>query len=172
MFLSTDTNGFIISPKTNKPVRKGTRTWMMLLKEGLIENDYKDDNILDTLSDKEEDEIKQKIDIINEKLTKSSIVQAVRGRGKYKNHIVKRNKPITANDMRKYTTKVASKVIKQNKEELEEESDSDKLEDALEKMILDEMMSKRKVKKQPTKKAKFYTKDISDDSDDSEDIDE
>ena len=71
-------------------------------------------------------------------------VQAVRGRGRYKNHIVKRNKPITAEEMRHYTTKTASKVIKNNLTELEEYDNDDELESALEQMILDEMMKTRK----------------------------
>ena len=88
---NTPVNQIIINPKTQRPIRIGGRTWLKLVKDGLIEGTYSDPN---EICDIVEENLEEKIEEINRDLPNN--VQAVRGRGKYAGKIVKRNKARTA----------------------------------------------------------------------------
>jgi hypothetical protein len=78
---------YIINPKTQRPIKIGSRVWRGLVSSGVIEGVYNDPKELYELQ--EEDDIDQKISSANEDLPPDK--QAVRGRGKYKGKIVSRN---------------------------------------------------------------------------------
>ena len=82
---------FVKNPETGRAVKIGGRIWHRLLKKGLIKNtDYKDPNILATIE--EDENVKVKRFEINQSLPPE--IEAVTGRGKYKNKIVKRKLPL------------------------------------------------------------------------------
>jgi len=123
----------IINPSTQRPVKVGSRTWLNLVKKGLVEGRYSDPNELYEI--KEPIEIKEKIEEINKTLPRGQ--QAVRGRGKYKNKIVRRHKRPDPQELSEYTAKTAARTIAKNVDNLDTYDD---LETQLEKMILAEMM--------------------------------
>ena len=85
----------IINPDTQRPVRVGSRTWINLVKKGVLQGHYSDNNIIEEqYAEIPPEQMEQKMKQINEKLPYGT--QAVRGRGKYANKIVKRNSPIFA----------------------------------------------------------------------------
>ena len=91
----------IINPKTSRPVKVGSRTWVNLVREGIVSGNYHDSNELYEM--KEGDDIKQKIQELNKTLPINQ--QSVKGRGKYKNKIVKRNKTPTTHEITKHTSR-------------------------------------------------------------------
>lgn len=81
-------NQHVINPTTGRPIKKGGRVYRRLVREGLLKNDdFKDEKELYTIQ--KEDNIQEKIKELNENT--SSNTQVVRGRGKYKGKLVKRN---------------------------------------------------------------------------------
>ena len=131
----------IINPKTQRPVKVGSRTWLNLVKQGIVEGRYTDPKELGTLPEQYEEippeEIEQKIEEVNKNLPRHQ--QAVRGRGRYKGKIVSRNKRLAPEEVSKYTAQVATRAVANNIETLAEYEDDD-IEGMLEKMILAEMM--------------------------------
>ena len=108
------TNKYVTNPKTGRAVKVGNRAWLSLVKEGLISGEYQDPNELDIIQDKDtEEQINEKIKELNKELP--STVSAVKGRGKYKGKIVKRNKQMSYQDIVKQTSKLASQVSKRSK---------------------------------------------------------
>ena len=91
----------IINPKTSRPVKVGSRTWINLVREGLVSGNYHDPNELYEL--KEGDNIKEKIQELNQNLPINQ--QSVRGREKYKNKIVKRHKAPSTKDITQHTAR-------------------------------------------------------------------
>lgn len=131
----------IINPNTSRPVRVGSRTWINLVKKGVLSGQFSDDSILEEkYSEVPEDQFVERIKEINKKLPMGT--QAVRGRGKYANKIVKRNKPLSTEEITKSTIKKASKVVANNIDELDED-DYDDMEKRLERLIMEEMLSTR-----------------------------
>ena len=128
----------IINPKTQRPIRVGGRSWLKLVREGLLEGVYKDPKELYEVQ--ENDDVEEKIQEINKTLPED--VQGVRGRGKYKDKIVKRNKPPNTERTVRSTARRASKVISRNLETLN--PDEDDLEKQIENMILGELMTMEK----------------------------
>ena len=135
----------IINPNTQRPVKVGSRTWLGLVKQGLVSGHYRDPKELDTVPDEYHEDteegnqyIEKKIETINKTLPRGK--QAVRGRGRYKGKIVSREKPPSASEISRYTAQIASRAVNNNIDELAE---SDDLEGMLEKMILEEMMATR-----------------------------
>ena len=131
----------VINPTTQRPVRVGSRTWLKLVKAGVMEGRYTDSNELAELPEQYEElppeEVETKIREINKTLPKGT--QAVRGRGKYAGKIVKRNKQSTPQEITEYAAKTASRVMNDKTEELDEIEYED-IEAQLEQMILTEMM--------------------------------
>ena len=133
----------VYNPKTNRPIKVGSRAWLNLVKQGVIAGEYADDNVLDEYNEEEsKQEIKKRIKELNEK--QDAGTQVVRGRGVYKGKLVKRSKALSVQDISKKTSKIASKIVVDDDEKLEKE---------LEAMIYNELMKgKPKKVKQPVSK--------------------
>ena len=130
-------NDYMINPLTKRNIRVGSRIWINLVKDGVIQGQYSDDNILAETEDIDDNTITDKINELNESLPIG--VRAVKGRGKYQNKIVKRHSQITHQDMAKSTAKKTSKILSKNLEELSDLSQED-METELERLILSEIM--------------------------------
>lgn len=148
----------VINPNTQRPVKVGSRTWLKLVKKGIFEGRYTDPKELAPIR---ENNVDEQINELNQDLPDN--VQAVRGRGRYKNKIVKRSKRPATEDVRNYTTDVAKKVVNDNIDLL---ADCDNLEEELERLILQEMAGgakpKKRVgrpKKQPQTEEKYVLKE-------------
>jgi hypothetical protein len=131
----------IINPNTQRPVRVGGRTWLGLVKKGLVEGRYTDPKELKQNYDENVDE---DIKRINETLPRGQ--QAVRGRGKYKNKIVSRNVKPPIEDVSRYTAQMASRVVNENIESL---ADCDDMEAELERLIMQEMTMQKPKQSKP-----------------------
>ncbi len=145
----------IINPNTQRPVKVGSRTWLNLVKQGVVEGRYTDPKELGQLPEQYEEipneEVEEKIEQVNKTLPKHQ--QAVRGRGRYKGKIVSRNKRLAPEEVSRYTAQVATRAVANNINTLAEYEDDD-IEGMLEKMILAEMMggnSKPQAKPKRTK---------------------
>lgn len=125
----------IINPKTQRPIKIGGRIYTKLVREGILQKEeYKDDNELYTLQ--EGDDVKEKIEEINKTLPRN--VQSVRGRGKYKNKIVKRHKQPSTIDTSRHTVKTTAKKLK-NRGIYDELQSGGNFEEDLEKLIMSEL---------------------------------
>lgn len=125
----------IINPSTQRPVKVGSRTWLNLVKQGLVEGRYSDPKELYEVA--EGDNVEEKIQELNKELPINT--HSVRGRGRYANKIIKRNKTPSVRDTVQYTAKVASKVVS-DPEVYEKLHEADDFELQLENMIMAEMM--------------------------------
>ena len=130
-------NDYMINPLTKRNIRVGSRIWINLVKDGVIQGQYSDDNILAETEEIDDNTITDKINELNESLPIG--VRAVKGRGRYENKIVKRHSQITHQDMAKSTAKKTSKILSKNLEELSDLSQED-MESELERLILSEIM--------------------------------
>ena len=131
----------IINPKTSSPIRIGSRTWINLVKKGVLNSNFYDNNIIEEQYEEiPEEQLELKIKQINEKLPIGT--QAVRGRGKYANKLVKRNKPLSQEEITKSTVKRATRAVVDNIDELDE-VDYDNMEKRLEQLIMEEMLNTR-----------------------------
>jgi hypothetical protein len=125
----------IINPTTQRPIRVGSRVWLKCVKDGIIEGNHTDPNELYNM--REGDNINDKINEINQTLPAN--LQAVKGRGKYKDKIVKRNKQPSTQEISQYTAKIASKAVS-NPKVYKKLKEADDFELQLENMIMTEMM--------------------------------
>lgn len=142
----------VINPKTQRPVKVGSRTWLKLVKEGIFDGTYQDPNELYEVADDTNVE-EMKIEL-NKKLPRGK--QAVRGRGKHKGKLVIRNKRMSSKDVSEYTSKIAAQAVRNNIGKLAEMDDED-IEAQLEKLILSEMMKEQQPKRKPrAKKTQQY----------------
>ena len=147
----------IINPRTNKPVKIGGRVYMNLIRDGILKNqNYKDPKILDTIDEKDNEEdiiIKKKK--IKENLNINEDV--VKGRGKYKNKLIKKHKQPKTEDVIRHTLKKTSKKLK-DKKIYDKIYETDNYEDDFEKLMLKELnnICNEPVKtKKPVKKVKY-----------------
>jgi hypothetical protein len=164
--MSSEKQSFIRNPKTGRPIKVGGPMYLKLVKQGLIENEYTDPHELGDISPDETDELLQeKIKEINEKLPMGK--HCVRGRGKYKGKLVQRNQKPKTEEIVDYTTKVASKVVNENLDQL---ADCEDIERELERLIMEELASVEQISKSlkqlpgVKKKTKFVIKEHEDDS--------
>ena len=127
----------VINPKTQRPVKVGSRVWLKLVKEGIFKGHYRDPNELEPINENESLEEQKKR--LNKKLPKNQ--QAVKGRGKHKGKIVKREKGIDPVELSRYTSKSAVKAVKKNIDRLALADDDEDIDKLLEKMIFEEMMN-------------------------------
>ncbi len=81
---------FISNPITKRPIKVGGRVYLRLQKQGYFQEGYLDDQILEEFGGETENMklMKDKIEEFNQELPENQ--QAVKGRGRYKNKIVKR----------------------------------------------------------------------------------
>tara|TARA_R110000822_G_scaffold56916_6_gene143550 strand:+ start:144 stop:716 length:573 start_codon:yes stop_codon:yes gene_type:complete len=145
----------IINPKSNRPIRVGSRTWLNLVKEGLLNGHYTDPKQLATI---QEEDIENQIDEVNKTLPIGK--QAVRGRGLHKGKIVSRNQQPKPEEISKYTAKIASKVVSEVLQDNEclENLHTDDLEAELEMMILQEMANNQNDISENVPKVKISSK--------------
>ena len=127
-------NDIMINPKTNRPIKIGGRAWTNLVRDGLVSGNYQDSNELYEI--KEDDNVDEKIKELNQNLPLN--VQSVRGRGKYKNKLVKRFKQPSTKDITKHTARKTAHKLKDRKvyEQLHE---TNNFENELEQMIMSEL---------------------------------
>ena len=139
----------VINPKTNRPIIVGGKVWRKLVKENMIQNsNYKDPRELGEIP-QDESKANARIAELNEELPDSEFV--ARGSGRYKDKLVKKQRKIKKADAVAYTSKIASKIVSENKDNMAG-YDSEELELELEKLILAEMTAGRQPAKQPRKK--------------------
>ena len=131
----------VINPKTSRPVKVGSRVWLKLVKEGIFSGHYTDNNEIETIDN---NRVEEQINEANQKLPINE--QAVRGRGKYKGKIVRRQKQPALEDVSRYATDIAKKVVNENINELKELDEED-IDDELERLIMAEMVTEMKPKK-------------------------
>ena len=124
----------VINPKTSRPIKVGSRVWLTLVKEGLIQGVYKDSHQLGEVNDNEN--VDEKIQELNKNLPINQ--QAVRGRGKYSGKIVKRSKPPSTRDTIKHTARTTARKIK-DPEVYNDLQQTEDFEAQLEKMIMEEL---------------------------------
>jgi len=124
----------IINPKTQRPVKVGSRTWLKLVREGLVEGQYSDPKEIYTVQEgDDEDEL---INKFNQSLPPNQ--HAVRGRGKYANKIVKRHRQPSTTATSRYTVKKTARKIK-NREVYEDLQEGGNFEEDLEALIMGEL---------------------------------
>ena len=135
----------IINPKTQRPVKIGSRTWRKLVSDGIIEN-QKIDEPCELYELSQEDNIEQKINELNRSLPITE--QAVRGRGRFRNKVVKRRKQPSTEIVAEHTIKTtAGKLRDRNTyESLHENGNFD---EDLETMIMRELSKSLNVKAPP-----------------------
>ena len=126
----------IINPQTQRPVKVGSRTWLKLVREGLVEGKYSDPTEIYTV--KEGDDEQELINQFNQSLPPNQ--QAVRGRGKYANKIVKRHKQPNTETTSRYTVKTTARKLK-NREVYEDLQEGGNFEEDLEALIMEELMN-------------------------------
>ena len=121
----TELGEYVKNPKTGRALKIGSRVWVSLVREGILKYiSYEDPQIFEELPQNEsEQEVDLKIQTINRTLPRNQ--QAVRGRGKYANAIVKRNKTPSVKDVVHFTAKKSAKVMVENHVLNEDEDDDD-----------------------------------------------
>ena len=154
----------IINPQTQRPVKVGSRTWLKLVREGLVEGKYSDPKEIYTVQEgDDEDEL---INKFNQSLPPNQ--HAVRGRGKYANKIVKRYKQPNTEATSRYTVKKTAQKIK-NREVYEDLHEGGNIEEDLEALIMSELAN---INNEPSKydfNEDDYDYDLKEDEDDYED---
>jgi hypothetical protein len=169
---------YVTNPKTGRALKVGSRVWINLVKEGILKDvSYQDPQVFEEVHEEDsEQDVDVKIQTINRRLPKNQ--QAVRGRGKYANKIVKRNTTPSVKDVVHYTARKSAKVMVENHVLDEQEYDMEK---ELENLILSEIMTghvnegcevnikKRRVKKEVDN---YCTKDQEEDGDEDEEDEE
>ena len=116
---------YVRNPKTGRALKIGSRVWVSLVRKGILKDiSYEDPQIFEEIPQHEsEQEVDLKIQTINRTLHRNQ--QAVRGRGKYANTIVKRNKTPSVKDVVHFTAKKSAKVMVENHVLNEDEDDDD-----------------------------------------------
>ena len=154
----------IINPQTQRPVKVGSRTWLKLVREGLVEGKYSDPKEIYTVQEgDDEDEL---INKFNQSLPPNQ--HAVRGRGKYANKIVKRHRQPNTETTSRYTVKKTAQKIK-NREVYEDLHEGGNFEEDLEALIMSELAN---INNEPSKydfNEDDYDYDLKEDEDDYED---
>lgn len=160
---------WINNPKTGRPIRVGGKVYLKMVKDGLIEK-LKDDNELEDLPQDEEEQ-QQRIKELNETLPDE--FQAVKGRGKYKNKLVKRSKALPTETNARASAKIACDVIKENINLIAETDDAD-IENLLEQLILENLSKSAppKSKRLHTAGQKYQIAEVSDSDSSETDSDE
>ena len=162
---------FVINPNTGRRVRVGGAMYKKLIKQGMLETSENDENVVGEYNSDDDSEYTQDmIDEYNKELPANQ--HCVRGRGAYKNKLVKRSKMPSYEDVVEHTAKISKKALKKcNKITTNEE------ETELERLITEELLklqpyqSSRTKAKKPLKgkTSKFAVKQESEESDSDED---
>lgn len=136
---------YIINPLTHKNVKVGGRTYQRLVNDNIIMAvKEKDDNILFEVNEgTPEDEKKNALENAKKVVTLPIGYQAVHGRGKYKDKIVKRRLSPNVEDIKTLTAKVSAKLISENGDSLYDSDISDSDLEEIIKKLLDEEIAKK-----------------------------
>ncbi len=146
---------WILNPKTKRMIRVGNKQWLKLVKEGIIQGHYRDPDHLADTNDMTEEETQLRKKELNKTLPPHK--QAVKGRGKHKNKLVVREKPLNPVDVSNYTAQMATNAVKKNIKKLAVAQTDKELEQMLEKMVMQEMMEYQSLKKPKlTRQKGFY----------------
>lgn len=135
---------FVINPNTSRPVKIGSKTWTKLVKDGLIDgadavDKIAQEQIVGEIDDELEDEIQEKITDLNKEMPVDQ--QVVKGRGKYKNKLVKRKKAqVNIKEISEQVATAASVAISNNIDELAD-VDPDDIEGLLKSLIMEELIT-------------------------------
>ena len=131
-------NDYIRNPKTNRPVKVGSRVWRDLVKEGMVSSqNYQDEKELYAL--KPNDDPSQVIQQLNKTLPRNK--QAVRGRGMYQGKIVKKEKPYNnLEDTVNLVKKASCKVMKNMPIPPDDSDDEEDWTNQLENLIMMEIV--------------------------------
>jgi hypothetical protein len=149
----TQQGEFVINPNTKRPIKVGGNVWRKLVKTNILEDKYSDPAELYKLEPDEDAE--KKIQELNKNLPINQ--QSVRGRGKYKGKIVRRNRTLNTTDVAKYTSKLATKILKEkaNSSENLDDMSEDEMSEMLSNMLIEKMTGSKpehNVVKKPTYK--------------------
>jgi hypothetical protein len=107
-----------------------------LVREGLVDGHYSDPKTLYEVKD--DSEYEEKINELNQQLPINQ--QAVRGRGKYKNKIVKRHKQPSTRQVSQHTVRTTAKKLK-DPQVYDDLMESNDFESQLEQLIMQELAS-------------------------------
>lgn len=135
---------FVINPNTSRPVKIGSKTWTKLVKDGLITgtnalDTIAEDHIVGEIDDELEDEVQEKITDLNKEMPVDQ--QVVKGRGKYKNKLVKRKKAqVNIKEISEQVATAASVAISNNIDELAD-VEPDDIEGLLKSLIMEELVT-------------------------------
>ena len=135
---------FVINPQTSRPVKIGSKTWTKLVKDGLITgtnavDTIAEDHIVGDIEDECPDEIQEKITDLNKEMPVDQ--QVVKGRGKYKNKLVKRKKAqVNIREISEQVATAASVAISNNIDQLAD-VDPDDIEGLLKSLIMEELIT-------------------------------
>lgn len=135
---------FVINPNTSRPVKIGSKTWTKLVKDGLITgtnavDKIAEDHIVGDIDDELEDEVQEKITDLNKEMPVDQ--QVVKGRGKYKNKLVKRKKAqVNIKEISEQVATAASVAISNNIDELAD-VEPDDIEGLLKSLIMEELIT-------------------------------
>lgn len=134
---------YVINPMTKRPIAINGRIYRRLVRENVISRSgIKDDKILFEIKNTDNMDEKQ----ISETLETAKYilkdkedlgVEFVKGRGLYKNMIVKKKKPANIEDMANYVSKISAQVLDEN----EFDRDDIELEDRIKKLIIKKINS-------------------------------
>ena len=126
----------VINPRTQRPVKVGSRTWRKLVSDGIIGQPQEphDENQLYTL--RPNDDTDEKIQELNSALPPT--VQAVRGRGRYRGQLVKRRRQPSTERVAKHTIQKTAEKL-QDREVYESLHSEDRFDTALEDLIMREL---------------------------------
>ena len=154
----TQQGEFVINPNTKRPIKVGGNVWRKLVKTNILEDKYSDPAELYKLEPDEDAE--KKIQELNKNLPINQ--QSVRGRGKYKGKIVRRNRTLNTTDVAKYTSKLATKILKEkaNSSENLDDMSEDEMSEMLSNMLIEKMTGSKpehKVVKKETYKIETET---------------
>jgi len=149
---------YVINPKTKRMIKLGSKTYLKLIREGVIADSHyvgtqqipnfeTGENHID-ISDLKGVDLKEVLDEQTLKLENGMV--AVPGRGKYKGKLVKRKKNVRTKDLAKIATKASVKVIKDHLPEINNHSnhfqdDDEALEKLIQELVASEMMKADKV---------------------------
>lgn len=140
---SLEKTGYVKNPSTGRPIKIGSRNWHILVRQGILSGEnFQDEKVLYQL--KQTDNVEDTIKEINSELPYN--IQAVKGRGKYKDKLVKRTKPLeNLSQTVDIVTKASIEAIKQLPQQaLADEEDLNDWENQLHAMIMEELLEKPK----------------------------
>ncbi len=137
---------YVLNPKTSRMVKIGGKVYRRLVKQGILENTHKDENILfDYAEDMNEEDVEKKRLELSKSLPKNEY--ASRGSGRKKGKLIKKTKKLSQAQLHKFHKNNTKRVVKENLDELKELED---LSDAEIDRRLEELLS-RELLHQPRK---------------------